>query len=163
MQLKSAEGAATPLNKTKSAAIAITADAINSVFIVCSKKLVPVAGERRAPSRRGSSLRAEHACGVPANAAGSARWRVTYVLPDLMPPGDDIGSCRCRRSRDHGFQLDLHFRPPGRAFAGAGRPVDRALVDQHGLVAGESHGILFRYRWAGQRFLIARHDSFGLG
>lgn len=68
---------------------------------------------------------------------------VAYVLPDLMPPGDQRGrGCRGRR-RNHSFQLGLNFRPPGRAFAGIGRLVDRALVDQHGLVERESHGVLF--------------------
>jgi hypothetical protein len=58
-----------------------------------------------------------------------------------MPPLDHFGGGFRARCRDHGFQLRHHFRPPNRAFAGTGRFVDRALVDQHGLVEGKLHGV----------------------
>lgn len=79
-----------------------------------------------------------------ANSAGCTPWRVAYVFPDLMPPGDRCGRRRRGQRCNHSFQLGLHFRPPCRAFFGAGRLVDRALVDQHGLVERESHSVLFR-------------------
>lgn len=88
-------------------------------------------------------LPAEHACGVPANPAGCTHWRVAYVLLDLMPPRDQRGRRRRGRRRNHSFQLDLHFLPPSRAFTGASRLVDRALVDEHGLVPGLLHGDFF--------------------
>jgi len=63
----------------------------------------------------------------------------------MMPPGDHASSssrCRCRR-RNYDRQFSLHFCPPGYAFAGTGSIVDHVLIDQHGLVERESHGILF--------------------